>query len=221
MISLQNVSKIYKQGGEEIFALNEVNLGVGRGEFVAVVGPSGSGKSTLLNMVGGLDRPTSGSVFVDGEDLNRLSDIKLSLYRNQRVGFIFQTASLEPSLSALDNVALPLLFSGVARGERRKVASELLTWLGLGERVNYKPTKLSGGQRQRVAIARALISRPQIILADEPTGNLDSAAGCEVLDILDYINKKLGVTLVLVTHNAEAARRAMRIFKMRDGRIME
>lgn len=220
MISLQNVSKIYRMGEENIYALNGVNLNIATGEFVAVVGPSGSGKSTLLNIIGGLDKPSEGEVFVDGGHLNTLSDTALSFYRNKKVGFIFQTFNLEPSLSAQDNVALPLLFSGVRRRERRKIAQDLLNWLGLGSRIHHRPGELSGGQRQKVAIARALITRPKIILADEPTGNLDSHSGQQILDILGEINKKLGVGLILVTHDQRGAQKTSRIYQMGDGKII-
>lgn len=221
MISLQNVSKIYRMGDEDIFALDGMNLNIARGEFAAVEGPSGSGKSTLLNIIGGLDRPSQGDVFVDGKHLNNLPDASLSLYRNKNVGFIFQTFNLDPSLSAQDNVALPLLFSGIGKRERVRVACDLLSWLGLGERLKHRPSELSGGQRQKVAIARALSNRPQIVLADEPTGNLDSKSGAQVLDILGEINKRLGVTLILVTHDFKAAEKASHFYKMRDGRIID
>jgi len=220
MISLQNVSKTYRMGGEDIFALSGINLDIGAGEFIAIAGPSGSGKSTLLNIIGGLDRPTKGEISVEGNRLDTLSDRAISDYRNQSVGFIFQIFNLEPSLSALDNVALPLLFSGVKRGERQRIAKDLLTWVGLSDRIRHKPQELSGGQRQRVAIARALVNRPRIILADEPTGNLDSATSQYILEILAGINKQLGVNLLLVTHDPEAARVADHVYQLQDGRLL-
>ncbi len=220
MISLQNVSKIYKMGGAEVRALDYVNLNIGAGDFAAITGPSGSGKSTLLNMIGGLDRPTAGDIFFDGLHLNKLSDRAISAYRNQKIGFIFQTFNLEPSLTALENAALPLLLGGVSKKIRNQAGRELLAWLGLSERFSFKPNKLSGGERQRVAIARALISRPAIILADEPTGNLDSGARAQILEILASLNQTLGVTILLVTHDLEAASIAPRVFKMMDGRII-
>jgi len=220
MISLQNVSKIYKMGGAEVRALDYVNLNFGTGDFVAITGPSGSGKSTLLNVIGGLDRPTAGDIFFDGLLLNKLSDREISVYRNSRVGFIFQTFNLEPTLTALENVALPLLLSGAPKKMRNKAAGEILSWLGLSERLSFKPNKLSGGERQRVAIARALICRPSIILADEPTGNLDSMARQQILEILASLNQTLGVTVLLVTHDLEAASIAPRVLRMMDGKIL-
>ncbi len=220
MISLQNVSKTYRMGGEDIFALSGINLDIGAGEFIAIAGPSGSGKSTLLNIIGGLDRPTEGEISVEGNRLDTLSDCAISEYRNQSVGFIFQIFNLEPSFSALDNVALPLLFSGVKRRERQRIAKDLLAWVGLSDRIRHRPSELSGGQRQRVAIARALVNRPRIILADEPTGNLDSATSQYILEILTGINKQLGVNLLLVTHDLEAARIADQVYQLQDGRLL-
>lgn len=220
MISLQNVSKIYKMGGENIFALDGINLNISRGEFLAITGPSGSGKSTLLHVIGGLDRPNQGDIFVDQLCLTSLSDQTLSAYRNQKIGFIFQMFNLNSSQTAVENVALPLLFADVPKRKRNKIAADLLTWLGLGDRLEHKGSELSGGQRQRVAIARALVTRPEIILADEPTGNLDSQASQQILEILSYINQHLGVTVLLVTHDSEAAGIAPRVLRMQDGRIV-
>ncbi|MDD5626599.1 MAG: ABC transporter ATP-binding protein [Patescibacteria group bacterium] len=220
MISLQNVSKIYKMGGENIFALDGINLNISRGEFLAITGPSGSGKSTLLHVIGGLDRPNQGDIFVDQLCLTSLSDQAISVYRNQKIGFIFQMFNLDSSQTAVENVALPLLFANVPKRKRNKIAASLLTWLGLGDRLEHKGSELSGGQRQRVAIARALVTRPEIILADEPTGNLDSQASQQILEILSYINQHLGVTVLLVTHDSEAAGIAPRVLRMQDGRIV-
>ncbi|MFA4880647.1 MAG: ABC transporter ATP-binding protein [Candidatus Doudnabacteria bacterium] len=220
MISLQNVSKIYKMGGENIFALDGINLNISRGEFLAITGPSGSGKSTLLHVIGGLDRPNQGDIFVDQLCLTSLSDQAISTYRNQKVGFIFQMFNLDSSQTAVENVALPLLFANVAKGKRNRIAADLLIWLGLGDRLEHKGSELSGGQRQRVAIARALVTRPEIILADEPTGNLDSQASQQILEILSYINQHLGVTVLLVTHDSEAAGIAPRVLRMQDGRVI-
>jgi len=220
MISLQNVAKTYRMGGEDIFALRGIDLNILDGEFISIAGPSGSGKSTLLNIIGGLDRATEGEVLVNNNHLNALSDREISGYRNQSIGFIFQMFNLEPSLSALQNVALPLLFSGVGKRKRQKIAKDLLVWVGLSDRIKHKPQELSGGQRQRVAIARALINRPQIILADEPTGNLDSATSQYILEILSGINRQLGVTLLLVTHDPEAAGIANRAYKLQDGQLI-
>ena len=220
MISLQNVSKIYKMGGENIFALDGINLNISRGEFLAITGPSGSGKSTLLHVIGGLDRPNQGDVFVDQLCLTSLSDQAISTYRNQKVGFIFQMFNLDSSQTAVENVALPLLFANISKRKRNRIAADLLIWLGLGDRLEHKGSELSGGQRQRVAIARALVTRPEIILADEPTGNLDSQASQQILEILSYINQHLGVTVLLVTHDSEAAGIAPRVLRMQDGRIV-
>lgn len=220
LVSLRNVSKIYPMGEENIFALNGINLDLEAGEFVSIIGSSGSGKSTLLNVIGGLDRPTQGDVFFQNEALSAMSDKKLSFYRNRNIGFIFQMFNLEPTLTAEENVALPLMLGGASTVEAKHVAKELLSWLGLGNRLLHKPNSLSGGQRQKVAIARALSNRPKVILADEPTGNLDSRSSQEILNILSSLNKKLGVTLILVTHSLEAAYLAPRVLKMQDGSLI-
>jgi len=221
MIKLKNLSKTYYMGGEPINALSGINLTVEEGELVAVVGPSGSGKSTLLHIIGGLDSPTSGEVSVNSQDLSRASDTELAHYRNQSVGFVFQTFNLHPTYNALENVALPLIFSKVHRGKRLEQAREVLENVGLTKRAFHLPNQLSGGERQRVCIARALITQPKLILADEPTGNLDSKTGDIVIKLLQQLNAERGITLLLVTHNLEIAEQAPRTLFMRDGQIAE
>jgi len=208
-------------GETEVEALRGINLDVITGQFVALVGPSGSGKSTFLNLVGGLDQPTSGELWVDGVELGVSKEKALTEHRRKRVGFVFQSFNLLPRLTALENVALPLMFVGVPEQERQQRARDLLVEVGLEERLDHRPTQLSGGEQQRVAIARALVSQPAIILADEPTGNIDSATGTEILGLLRRLNKEQGVTLLLVTHDAEAAAFADRIIQVRDGQIAE
>ena len=221
MIQLSRVSKTYHMGDETIHALSEVDLEVPDGEFIAIVGPSGSGKSTLMHIVGGLDSPTSGRVVVDGQDLSRAKDKALSQYRNKKVGFIFQTFNLQPTYSALENVALPLVLAGVSPKQRREQAQGALEAVGLADRMKHRPNELSGGQRQRVAIARALVNDPSILLADEPTGNLDTRSGQDIVDLLARTNQERGVTLILVTHDTEVAESARRTLYLRDGRIVE
>jgi putative ABC transport system ATP-binding protein len=189
------------------------------GQFVAVVGPSGSGKSTFLNLVGGLDRPSGGELWVDGVELGASNEAALTAHRRRRVGFVFQSFNLLPRLTALENVALPLMFVGVAERERLARARSLLLQVGLGDRLEHRPTQLSGGEQQRVAIARALVARPTIILADEPTGNVDSATGAEIMALLRRLNREQGVTLLLVTHDPEAAGYAERVVHLRDGQV--
>ncbi len=208
-------------GEETINALAGIDLEINQGEFVSIVGPSGSGKSTLLNIIGGLDSPTKGSIIVDGQDLSKASDSELSSYRNKKVGFVFQTFNLQPTYNALENVALPLVFARVPLGKRNQIAREALDTVGLGDRVRHKPSELSGGERQRVGIARALVNNPKILLADEPTGNLDSKARELIMELLTRLNKERGLTLVLVTHDLESARSAQRMLHMRDGEITE
>jgi ABC-type lipoprotein export system ATPase subunit/ABC-type lipoprotein release transport system permease subunit len=220
-IQLVEVGRKYHLGSSEVNALNKINLEIGQGEFVALVGPSGSGKSTLLNLLGGLDRPSSGQVKVNGLALDQAGEEELSNHRRQNVGFIFQTFNLLPTLTALENVALPLMLSGNGLAERSKRAEELLQRVGLGKRIHHKPTELSGGEQQRAAIARALVNQPDLILADEPTGNLDSATGAEVMKLLRELNGERGVTLVLVTHNPDVAAYADRIVHLFDGEISE
>ncbi len=208
-------------GEETINALAGINLEISQGEFVSIVGPSGSGKSTLLNIIGGLDSPTKGDIIVDGEDLSKASDSELSSYRNKKVGFVFQTFNLQPTYNALENVALPLVFARVPLGKRNQMAKEALETVGLGDRVRHKPSELSGGERQRVGIARALVNNPKILLADEPTGNLDSKARERIMELLTELNKERGLTLLLVTHDLESASSADRMLHMRDGEITE
>jgi putative ABC transport system ATP-binding protein len=195
-----------------------VSLEVKAGEFVAIVGPSGSGKSTLMNMIGGLDRPTSGSVIIDGEDISCYKDKKMASFRNQKIGFVFQSFNLEPTMTAIENVMVPLMLSGTPEKLRKDRAAEVLEKLGLADRMKHKPTELSGGQRQRVSIARALVNKPKIILADEPTGNLDSKSGKSVMELLTKL-KGQGYTIVMVTHNNSEAFYADRVIKINDGII--
>ena len=218
VIEARQLSKIYHKGRIDVPALRQATLHVRRGEFVAVMGPSGSGKSTLLNLLGCLDRPTDGVYYLEGRDVSRLSDGQLARVRNARLGFVFQTFNLLPGLSALRNVELPLLYRRRARDTRRR-AQAMLERVGLGARCHHRPAELSGGECQRVAIARALVGDPALILADEPTGNLDSATGAEVLDLLGELHAE-GRTIVLVTHETGIARRADRVLWMRDGRLI-
>ncbi len=217
IVETRNLVKVYGDGAE-VRALDGLNLRVERGEFVAVMGPSGSGKSTLLHILGALDRPTSGEVWVDGQNLASVRD--LDTFRARTVGFVFQMHNLIPTLTARENVEVPMMGQPVGRRERRQRAEELLERVGLKDRMNHLPSQLSGGERQRVAIARALANRPAIILADEPTGNLDSQSGAEVVALLRQLNRDLGTTVILVTHDPAVARRADRILLMRDGRII-
>ncbi|HVS58671.1 MAG TPA: ABC transporter ATP-binding protein [Candidatus Saccharimonadales bacterium] len=220
VIELRNVTRTYRLGDETLNALDSVSFSVEPGEFVAITGPSGSGKSTLANIIGGLDRPTSGTVVVDGEDLSHLHDHKLSAYRNRHIGFVFQSFNLQGTNTALENVMLPLVFAKFRSGQRKKRAAECLQAVGLGDRMKHKPYQLSGGQRQRVAIARALAIKPSIIIADEPTGNLDSARGEEIMKLLKDLNKQ-GITLIIITHDTNIARQAGRIVQIRDGKLSE
>ena len=218
MISLEDVSKIYRMGNVEVAALQGVSVSVEPGEMVAIMGPSGSGKSTLMNIIGCLDVPTSGSYTLEDEDVGSMSDNRLAEIRNGRIGFVFQTYNLLPRLSALANVELPLLYG--SRRNRRRRALEALDRVGLSDRVSHKPTELSGGQQQRVGIARALVKQPTILMADEPTGNLDSTSSEEILDILERLNREEGMTVVVVTHEAPIAARAQRVLSMLDGHIV-
>ena len=221
MIELENITKTYRMGEETIHALSNIDLTIAEGEFVALVGPSGSGKSTLLHIIGGLDSPTSGKVTINGQDLSQASDKELSRYRNRSVGFVFQTFNLHPTYNALENVALPLIFSRMPRPERLKLAREALETVGLAERASHHPNQLSGGERQRVSIARALVVQPKLILADEPTGNLDSKNGNRIIELLSRLNKEKGITLLLVTHDLDVASNAPRALFLRDGVIVE
>jgi putative ABC transport system ATP-binding protein len=215
------LTRTFEVGETTVEALRSINLTVDRGQFVALVGPSGSGKSTLLNLVGGLDRPTSGQLWIDGVELSASKEKALTEHRRRRVGFVFQSFNLLPRLTAVENVALPLMFVGVAQSERLDRAVELLAQVGLSDRLDHRPTQLSGGEQQRVAIARALVNHPAIILADEPTGNIDTATGAEIMALLRRLNREQGVTLLLVTHDPEAASFADRIIQLRDGKITE
>ncbi len=219
-ISLRDVVKRYRTGKVVVEALRGVTLNIPKGEYVSVMGPSGSGKSTLMNLMGALDKPTSGSVKIDGIELSTLSDSELAGVRRRKVGFVFQQFNLISKLTALENVALPMWFAGVGRSRRMRRARELLELVGLGSRMHHKPSELSGGEQQRVAIARALANQPEIILADEPTGNLDTASGMEVIRLLEELNAQ-GRTLVVVTHDTDFGRRARMRVKMRDGRVLE
>lgn len=221
MIKLEKVSKTYQMGEETIHALSDIDLTVEEGEFIALVGPSGSGKSTLLHIIGGLDSPTLGKVSVDGQDLSQAGDKELARYRNRSVGFVFQTFNLHPTYNALENVALPLIFSRIPRTRRLELAREVLGMVGLEQRALHRPNQLSGGERQRVSIARALVVQPKLILADEPTGNLDSKSGDQIIKLLVQLNQEKGLTLLLVTHNLEVASHAPRTLFLRDGLIAE
>ena len=219
MIKLEEVSKVYELGGEKIYALDNVSLEINPGEFVAVMGPSGSGKSTLANVIGGLDSPDSGRIMVGDQEITKIRDRALSVYRNKKVGFVFQTFNLHSGYTALENVMIPLVFAGLRSGKRKQKARQCLQAVGLGDRMKHKPGQLSGGQRQRVSIARALANDPEIIIADEPTGNLDTKKGGEIIDLLKKLNTEKGVILIAITHDSEIARQAGRIIEIRDGRV--
>jgi putative ABC transport system ATP-binding protein len=219
VIELKNLTKTYRLGDETLNALDNVDCTINSGEFVAITGPSGSGKSTLANIIGGLDRPTGGTVLIDGEDLSHVRDKQLSDYRNQHIGFVFQSFNLQGTQTALENVMLPLVFARMKPAARKARAKECLEMVGLGDRLKHKPTQLSGGQRQRVAIARALAVKPSIILADEPTGNLDSARGEEIMKLLRDLNKQ-GITLIVITHDMSIARQAGRVIQIKDGKMV-
>ncbi|MBZ4654942.1 MAG: putative transport system ATP-binding protein [Peptococcaceae bacterium] len=219
MLKMSNISKIYQTGAVEVIALNKINLTVEEGEFVAIVGPSGSGKSTLMNLIGCLDIPTQGEYWLDGQEVSKLSDDELADIRNLKIGFIFQGFNLLHKLSALENVELPLIYRGMNAKERQERALRALAKVGLEHRLHHKPSELSGGQQQRVAIARALAGDPPLILADEPTGNLDSVSGKEVLASLQELNQQ-GHTIILITHDTQVAERARRIIRIQDGSIV-
>jgi putative ABC transport system ATP-binding protein len=220
MIQLTDVVKLY-DGKRQVTALDRVSLRVDKGELVSIVGPSGSGKSTLLNLIGCLDRPTSGAIAIDGQTLGEIDDQALTLVRREKIGFVFQFFNLLATLTATENVALPLHLRGWSRQKARERAAELLGLVGLGKRVDHLPEELSGGERQRVAIARALSSHPPILLGDEPTGNLDTKTGAEILALLQDLHKSLGATIVIVTHDLHVAEACPRTISVRDGRIVE
>lgn len=222
LIQLKEIKKVYRTREIETTALDNVNIGIEKGEFVSVMGPSGCGKSTLLNIIGLLDQPSAGSVEIDGQPTAGLSDKAMASLRNSKLGFVFQSFHLIPTLNVTDNVELPLLYrKGVGASERRRLVEEVLDKVGLSHRMRHMPAQLSGGQSQRVAIARAIVGSPEIILADEPTGNLDSRMGAEVMDILHRLNREDGKTIVMVTHNEEQARQTDRIIRFFDGRQVQ
>ena len=221
LVKLVNASKTYWLGGKPVHALKRINLSLKRGEFVVVLGKSGSGKSTLLNLIGCLDKPTSGKVFFEGKDVTKLSEGELAEIRNRKVGFVFQTFNLIPTLNVFENVELPLLLRGVEREKRRKMVKSLLREVGLLHRLDHKPSQLSGGEQQRVAIARALVNEPELILADEPTGNLDAKSGEIVLKLLIRAREKRNATLVIVTHDTSIANLAEHVIYLYDGRIIK
>ena len=221
MIEIKNLSRAFNVGGQEVRAVDEIDLDIKEGDFVAIMGPSGSGKTTLLNLLGGLDKPTEGKILVEGENIAKLDEESMSLYRREMVGFVFQSFNLLSLHTALENVCLPMIWAkekGKARKERGK---KLLASVGLEKRMYFKTPQLSGGEKQRVSIARALANNPEIILADEPTGNLDSKTGIEIIKLMKQINKELGVTIVVITHDSDIAKVADRIVKMRDGGIVK
>jgi putative ABC transport system ATP-binding protein len=219
LIEAKDLVKLYQMGDETVHALDGVSFAVPRGDYCAIVGPSGSGKSTMMNILGGLDTPTQGRIVIDGADIGTLSDEELALFRNKTIGFVFQSFNLLPRLSALENVELPMIYGGVLPKERKERAAALLTRVGLGERLSHRPTQLSGGQQQRVAIARALAGQPALVLADEPTGALDTNTGKDILNLFSELNRE-GVTIVIVTHDHEVAAATKRTIEMRDGNIV-
>ncbi|MEM0506983.1 MAG: ABC transporter ATP-binding protein [Thermosphaera sp.] len=219
VVETEGLRKIYKLGKVDVVALDGVDLKIYRGEYISIMGPSGSGKTTLFNMIGGLDKPSEGTVYVDGVDISKLDSYELAWLRNRKIGYIFQTFNLIPTLTALENVMLPMIFAGVPREERFKKAKELLETVGLGDRLHHRPMELSGGQQQRVAVARALANDPSIILADEPTGNLDLKTGRQIIDLLKDLNLKRKVTVIAATHDLKMIDVSDRILWIRDGKI--
>ena len=220
LIKLENVYKVYRLEGGEVPAINGISLSINQGDFVALIGPSGSGKSTAMNLVGCLDTASKGNIFLGKHNIKNLSESDLAQVRGKQIGFIFQTFNLIPSLNALDNVALPMMFQGASRSVRMSKAQKLLEQVGLADRMHHLPNQLSGGQRQRVAIARALVNNPEIILADEPTGNLDTKTGEEIMKMLKDLNQQ-GKTIILVTHNPDLTKLANKVIRLKDGKIVE
>ena len=218
LIDIQNITKVYQMGTQEVRALAGVTLSVEEGEYVAIMGPSGSGKSTMMNVLGCLDTPTSGDYFLNNENVSEMTDDELARIRNREIGFVFQTFNLLPRVNCLQNVELPLVYSGLRKGQRREMAAGALTSVGLGDRMDHKPNELSGGQRQRVAVARALVNNPSILLADEPTGNLDSKTSEEIMQLFESLHQA-GNTILVVTHEEDIAQHARRIIRLRDGLI--
>jgi len=219
-IVLDSVNKSYEIGDYELHVLQDISLDIKKGEFIAIKGPSGSGKSTWMNLIGSLDVPSSGNILLDGDNLSNLSESELAILRGKKIGFVFQNFNLIPSLGAFENVSLPLIFQGIKKEKRDSITKEILEKVGLKNRMNHKPSELSGGERQRVAIARALVNDPEIILADEPTGNLDSKTGKEIMQLLINLNKE-GKTLIVITHDNSIAKLAKRVIKLKDGRIIK
>jgi putative ABC transport system ATP-binding protein len=218
VIEIRNIIRDFPLGQETVHVLKGIDLDIERGDYIAIMGPSGSGKSTLMNLLGCLDTPTSGSYILNGKDVSKMSDDDLAEIRNHEIGFVFQTFNLLPRTTALENVALPMIYAGISKKDRTKRAEEVLTDVGLADRMDHKPNQLSGGQRQRVAVGRALVNKPSIILADEPTGNLDSKTSREIMDLLDDIHKN-GNTVIVVTHEEDIAARAHRVIRLIDGMV--
>ena len=220
LIKLENVWKIYQLGKVELVVLKGISLEITPGSFVSIMGPSGSGKSTLLNLIGCLDLPTKGKVFLDGQDISKMSEDKLAQVRGQKIGFVFQEFNLLPNLNSLENVMLPMIFQGVPEEERKKRAKELLISVGLSERISHQPAELSVGERQRVAIARAFSNNPELVIADEPTGNLDSVTGKKIMEILTGFHRKEGKTIIVVTHDSNIANYSKKIINIKDGQLV-